>query len=142
MAAPAALLDECLDLALVRALTQRGFDVVSLLVVGPRGVKDVRVLERATELERVLITQNTDDFKAVHAAWLQQGRQHPGVIGLPQRGPLSRRALRAAMLLDWAGAQEYASRLFIWRDLQQLLERGVRLAGYSDADVQQALGRG
>lgn len=141
MAAPAALLDECLDLALVDALTRRGFDVTSLLVVGPRGASDAHVLERAAGLGRVLITQNTDDFKLLHAVWLQQGKAHPGIIGVPQRGPLSRRALRAAMLLDWVGEQEHISRLFIWGDLQRLLQRGGRLPGYSDADVRYALGR-
>lgn len=141
MPAPAALLDGCLDLALVRTLTQRGFDVASLLTVGPRGVADALVLERAADLGRVLITQNADHFKALHVALLRQGRPHPGVICLPQRGPLSRRALRAAMLLDWIGTQEYASRLFVWGELQRLLERGFRLPGYSDGDVLQALGQ-
>jgi len=141
MPAPAALLDECLDLALVRALRPRGFDVVSLLTVGPRGVPDMLVLERATELGRLLITQNTNDFKAVHAALLQQGSAHPGIICLPQRGPLGRRALRAAMLLDWIGGQEHASRLVIWGEVQQLLERGLRLPGYTDEEVRQAMGQ-
>jgi hypothetical protein len=141
MPAPAALLDECLDLALVGDLRQRGFDVLSLLTIGPRGVADALVLERATELGRVLVTQNADDFKAVHAAWRQQGRAHPGIICLPQRAPLGRRTLRAAMLLDWIGAQEFASRLFVWGELQRLLERGFRLPGYTADDVQEALGR-
>jgi Domain of unknown function (DUF5615) len=114
---PPALLDECLDAPLVPALRERGFDVVSLLTIGPRGIADPAVLERAFELGRVLITHNADDFRAVHAAFLWQGRVHAGIICLPQRGPLRRRALRAAMMLDWIGAQEYASRLFVWGEL-------------------------
>lgn len=139
--APAALLDECLDLALVRVLRQRGFDVVSLLTVGPRGVVDALVLARATELDRVLVTQNANDFKAVHTASIQQGRPHPAIVCLPQRGPLHRRALRTAMLLDWIGTQQYASRFFVWGELQHLLAHGYRLPGYTDEEVQQVLGR-
>ena len=71
MPAPPALLDECLDVALVPLLNARGFDVVTLQTVGPRRIDDRLVLERAVELGRVLITQNTDDFKAVHAAFLR-----------------------------------------------------------------------
>jgi hypothetical protein len=54
MPAPPALLDECMDVALVPALRARGFDVVSIQEVGPCGVDDVLVLERAVQLGRVL----------------------------------------------------------------------------------------
>lgn len=141
MPAPPALLDECLDVAVVLALQQRGFDVVSLLTIGPRGVDDSRVIERAMELGRVLITQNGDDFRALHATCLRHHGAHPGIICVPQRGPLSRRVLRAAMMLDWVGTQAYDTRIFIWGDLQKRLERGLRLADYSDEDVQLALAR-
>lgn len=113
MPAPAALLDECPDLALVGALRARGFDVVSLLVVGPRGVNDASVLERAAELGRVLVTQNTVDFKKRHAEWQQQGRMRPGIVCVPQTGEIGRRAVRIAMLLDWIATQPHASRLFV-----------------------------
>jgi hypothetical protein len=141
MPAPAALLDECLDPALAAMLKERGFDVVSLQAVEARGVSDPQVLGRAVELGRVLITQNTAHFKRVHVSYLQQGQRHPGIICLPQRGTLQRRALRAAMMLDWIATQEHASRLFVWGELQQLLERGFRMPDYDAEDVQRAIGR-
>ncbi|HEV8638441.1 MAG TPA: DUF5615 family PIN-like protein [Chloroflexota bacterium] len=141
MPAPPALLDECMDVALVPALRARGFDVVSLQTVGPRSVDDALALERAVQLGRVLVTQNTNDFKAAHAVFLHGGRGHPGIICVPQRGPLSRRALRLAMMLDWVGAQDHASRLYVWGELQQLLERRFHLPGYDEEDVRQVLGR-
>lgn len=96
---------------------------------------------RAAELGRVLVTQNVNDFKAVHTAFINQGRPHPGIIGLPQRGALQRRALRAAMLLEWIGTQAHASRLFVWGELQRLLAGGYGLAGYTNEEVDQVLGR-
>lgn len=45
------------------------------------------------------------------------------------------------MMLDWLGTQPYASRLFEWGQLQQLLERGFCLPDYSEDEVREALGR-
>jgi predicted nuclease of predicted toxin-antitoxin system len=140
MPAPAALLDEDVRPKLVATLSERGFDVVSVHRVGPRNVDDALVLERAIALGRVLITHNTDDFRAVHSAFLREGRAHTGVLCLPQRGSLSRRTLRAAMMLDWISAQPHESRFVVWGQLQQLLERGFRLPGYGEDEVREALG--
>jgi hypothetical protein len=129
-----------MDVALVPLLGQRGFDVVSLQAVGPRRVDDRRVLERAVGLGRVLITQNTSDFKSVHAAFVRADQSHPGIICLPQRGPLGRKVLRAAMMLDWIATQPHESRLFTWGHLQQQLEQGFRLPGYGKDEVRDALG--
>ncbi|MBI4491684.1 MAG: hypothetical protein HY690_02710 [Chloroflexi bacterium] len=46
------------------------------------------------------------------------------------------------MLLDWiATFPDHRSRLFKWGQLQELIEQGYRLPGYSEAEVQLALGR-
>lgn len=141
MPAPAACLDECTHLDLVETLRRRGFSVTSLQIVGPRGSTDDVVLERATELGCVLITHNVSDFKALHATFQRQGRVHGGVICLPQTRPFRRLELRVAMLLDWLGIQPYASRIFVWGQLQRLLENGFRLSGYSEEEVREALGK-
>jgi hypothetical protein len=140
MPAPPALLDEDVRLGLVSALVNRGFDVVSVHSVGPRNADDALVLERAIELARVLITHNRDDFKDVHSAFLHRGRIHTGIVCIPQRGSLSRRIVRAAMMLDWIATQPHVSRFFVWGQLQQQLERGFRLPGYDEEDVREALG--
>jgi len=141
MPAPAACLDECTHLDLVDALRQRGFSVTSLQIVGPRGADDEVVLARATQLGCVLITHNVGDFKSCHVAFERQGRAHGGIICLPQTRPFSRLELRAAMMLDWLGTQPHTSRNFLWGQLQQLLERGFRLPGDSEEEVEEALGR-
>ena len=99
------------------------------------------MLERASELGCVLITHNIGDFKAWHATFQRQGRAHGGIVGLPQTRPFPRLELRVAIMLDWLGTQQYASRLFLCGQLQQLLERGSRLSGYSEDDVREALGQ-
>jgi hypothetical protein len=141
--APPACLDECTELDLVEALAVRGYDVTSIQVVGPRGVGDDLVLARTTELGRVLVTHNVRDFRVVDAAFRSAGRSHGGVIGVPQArgGPLSRVELRVAMMLDWLSTQAYESRLFRWGQLQQLLEQGFRLEGFSEEDIGHALGQ-
>lgn len=44
-------------------------------------------------------------------------------------------------MLDWVGTQPYRSRLFVWGQLQHLLEQGFRLPGYTEDKVRAALGR-
>jgi hypothetical protein len=121
MPAPSACLDECTDLHLVSALGARGYDVTSLQLVGPLGVDDDAVLERATELGRVLITHNAEDFRRQDGEFRRRGRPHGGIICLPQSrgGPFSRLELRAAVMLDWLATQPYESRLFSWGQLQE-----------------------
>lgn len=89
----------------------------------------------------MLITHNVRDFKAWHATFERQGRAHGGIIGLPQIRPFVRLELRAAMMLEWVGTQPYRSRLFVWGQLQRLLEQGFRLSGHTEEMVQAALGR-
>lgn len=143
MPAPPACLDECTHLRLVEALSARGYDITSIQIVGPRSALDPQVLERATELGRVLITHNVGDFRAADEAFRRAGRRHAGIIGVPQlRGaPFSRLELRVAMMLDWVGTQEDVGRLFAWGELQRLLEGGLRLPGYTEDDVRHAFGR-
>jgi hypothetical protein len=143
VSAPPACLDECTDLHLVAALGARGFDVTSLQLVGPRGIGDEAVLQRTTELGRVLVTHNTADFLRLDNQFRRQDRSHSGIVCLPQlRGaPFLRLELRAALMLDWLASQSYDSQLFVWGQLQQLLEGGLRLPGYTEEDVEQALGR-
>jgi hypothetical protein len=46
------------------------------------------------------------------------------------------------MMLEWIVTHgDPRSRLFSWGTLQELLEQGFRLPGYTEQDVQLALGR-
>jgi hypothetical protein len=141
MPAPPSLLDECTDLELVAALRARGYSVESAQRTGLRGLPDEVVLEQAAQRDRVLITHNERHFRREHRRRLEQGRGHGGIACISQVGPIERLTVRAAMMLDWIGSQDRRSQFFIWGRLQQQLERGLRLPGYTEDEVRFALGR-
>lgn len=141
MPAPPALLDECMDLELVGALRARGYTVESAQLVGLRAVEDEAVLNYAVQRGWVVLTHNERHFRTLHHQRLQEGGHHGGILCVPQLGPIERLMLRTAMMLDWVGDQDFGSRLFIWGQVQGELERGLRLPGYTEAQVRYALGR-
>ena len=74
-------LDDDLDSnALTRLLEQTGHEVISPRAVGRRGVADEEHLHYAAAQGLVLLTANAGDFIDLHHAWVQQGRQHSGVL--------------------------------------------------------------
>jgi hypothetical protein len=141
MPAPAALIDECTDLELVASLRARGYTVESAQRTGLRGPADDVVLDYAAQRGWVLITHNERHFRREHRRRLERGGRHGGIVCVSQLGPIERLTVRAAMMLDWVGAQDERSQVFVWGRLQQQLERGLRLPAYSEDDVRYALGR-
>jgi hypothetical protein len=142
MSAPPAYLDECIDRPVTEALRRRGFDILTAIESGLGEEPDEIQLAHATRARRVLISYNRWDFRRLHAAYQLDGRDHGGIVIIPQSLLAHRRHLRAALLLDWLGTLDtYHSRLFQWNDLQQLLLRGLRLPGYSEEEVNDAIGR-
>ena len=74
-------LDEDADAhALLNALRQHGLSVTSSRERGLAGYSDAEQLEWATQQGRVIYTYNAADFCRLHAAVLQQGRHHAGII--------------------------------------------------------------
>jgi hypothetical protein len=144
MPAPPAYLDECVDQALVATLRRRGFTVTSALEQGQANIRssDPDQLVFATERSMVLLSHNERHFRALSAAHQLQGRPHGGIVILPAGTILERLTLRAAMMLDWLGVMpDYRSGFFKWGHLQELLEQGYRLQGYSSEEVRLALAR-
>ena len=70
--------NENLPLAMVKALRDKGYDVLTSFEAGQanQGIPDDQVLVYATELDRVVITLNRDDFIALH----RQGIDHRGIV--------------------------------------------------------------
>jgi hypothetical protein len=142
MVAPPAYLDECIDRPVTQALRDRGFDIVTAVEAGQGGKLDEEQLGFALSLGRVLVTYDRIDCRRLHATYLGSGRQHGGIITIPQVPPVRRRQIRAVLLLDWLGTLDaYRSRLFQWNDLQQLLLAGFRLPGYTEEEIDDAVGR-
>ena len=132
--------DEDFDHASIEALRQRGFDIVSVHSVRAFGESDPEQLARAVALGRVLLTCNRRHFRRIHAEWMAEGRPHAGIVSVPQGGSVARRVMCAALLFDWFGAEGLRSHCVSWIDLQELLHTGERVPGYTEADVQLALG--
>jgi hypothetical protein len=110
---------------------------------GKSGEPDDTQLAYATDLDRVLLTYDRQDFRRLHQQWRRAGRVHAGIITIPQTPPLDRRVLRVVMLLDWLvnpAEQGRHSRLVQWNDLQRALLAGMKLPGFADAAVLEVLG--
>jgi hypothetical protein len=141
MAAPAVYADECIDRFIVEGLRERGVDVLTALEAGRGEDPDDAQLAYATHVDRVILTYNRLDFRRLHASQMRTGREHSGIVIIPQAPPVHRRQLRAALMIDWLGMlDEYRSRLFQWNDLQLRLLGGLRLDGYSEDAINEAVG--
>src|SRR5262245_60194236 len=123
MAAPPAYLDECIDCHLVALLRARGFTVTHVDDEQTKGYDDEQQLEYATRHRWVFVTQNQREFYRRHHTWQRLGRQHSGLVLVPQ-GRLPLLALRVALLLDWLAVGSPAeSPLARWSVLQAELAR-------------------
>jgi predicted nuclease of predicted toxin-antitoxin system len=65
--------------AIVEGLRRRGIDCLTAIEDGAARAKDSRVLERATELRRVLFSQDTD-MLMLASQWLEQSHHFHGVV--------------------------------------------------------------
>jgi hypothetical protein len=139
---PAVYLDECVDYNLLGALTECGFLASAARDEQMIGATDESQLAFATRRGELLLTHNGRDFHAIHRAWLRDGRDHAGIIVLPETPPFARLVARAAMALRWIAMQPAVhSQLFTWGQFQQRLEAGDRPPGSTEDDVRLALGR-
>ncbi|MCC7370952.1 MAG: DUF5615 family PIN-like protein [Chloroflexi bacterium] len=144
MALPAVYLDECVDHDLVAALRWRGYAVTSALEQGRANVgeTDEAQLAYAAEHGWMLLTHNERHFRALHVAYVQQARDHGGLIIMPATPPRERLLIWCALMLDWIELMpDHQSGSFKWGRLQSLLEQGFRLSGYPEQDVVLALAR-
>lgn len=72
--------DEDVDGRLVEALRQRHYDVETTVTAGLMGVSDKEQLVYANGQQRILITHNIKHFPVLHAAWMEAGEAHWGII--------------------------------------------------------------
>jgi hypothetical protein len=73
------LTDEHISKALVRALRERGWDVVRAVEVFGAETDDELLFEYAAENGRVLVTTD-EDFEEIASRWLSQWRRFRGLI--------------------------------------------------------------
>jgi uncharacterized protein with PIN domain len=71
--------DENVDARIIRGLRLRGIDILSVVEARMIGKSDTEQLTFASSEGRVLLTSD-QDFVELHSRWLQQGKQHAGII--------------------------------------------------------------
>jgi|SRR3954449_3887628 hypothetical protein len=71
--------------AITHSLRRRSLDVVVSQEDGTREASDEQLLSRATELDRVLVSQG-EDLLVLAARWQAAGREFTGLIFMPQEG--------------------------------------------------------
>jgi hypothetical protein len=103
---------------LVQGFRARGLDVLTTLEAGMGGRLDEDNLEFATSQSRVLYTYNIADFYELHAAWLNAGRSHAGLILCQQRYTIGEQLHRAL-------------KLFAARSAEQMIDRAEFLSAWS-----------
>ncbi len=68
--------------ALVSALRNEGWDVLTVREAGRSRMSDHDQLEFASGVDRTILTCNQGDFARLHQSWLAVGRAHAGIIVL------------------------------------------------------------
>ncbi len=67
--------------AVATELRKRGMDVVRCQEIGLHDADDAIHLETATQQGRVVVSFD-EDYPALHAAWLEAGKKHAGIMRL------------------------------------------------------------
>ena len=97
--------------AITRGLLLRGVDVMTAQVDGTTQLEDPELLDRATELGRVLFSQD-EDLLAEAALRQRSRRPFGGVIYAHQLGITIGRAIQDLQILAEAGtAEDFANRV-------------------------------
>lgn len=118
------VLDEDVTHPLARALRVVGHDVGSAKELGHLGFTDAKLLTRAADLRRLLISHNAKDMRLLHEAWLTWRAQwdalahpladHPGILVVPHL-PLPD---LVRIVEEFAGfGIDLTNRVFSWTEL-------------------------
>ena len=79
-------MDVHIQLAVTEGLRRRGVDVLTSQDDGTREADDEVLLQRASDLNRILVTQDLD-FCSIAADWQTTGRPFAGLVFAHQLGP-------------------------------------------------------
>ncbi|NER93715.1 MAG: hypothetical protein F6J86_07715 [Symploca sp. SIO1B1] len=77
--------DEDMSALVARLLRSRGLDVTTVPEQANLGKTDSEQLEFATSVGRCILTHNRVDFEQLHLQYLEENRQHSGIIVVPQK---------------------------------------------------------
>jgi uncharacterized protein with PIN domain len=77
--------DEDMSALVARLLRSRGLDITTVPEQGTLGKTDNEQIEFATSISRCILTHNRVDFERLHLQYIEQGKQHSGIIVVPQK---------------------------------------------------------
>jgi predicted nuclease of predicted toxin-antitoxin system len=77
--------DEDMSALVATLLRSRGLDITTVPEQVALGKTDQEQLEFATFLGRCLLTHNRVDFERLHLQYMEEGKQHCGIIVIPQK---------------------------------------------------------
>jgi len=78
-------MDEDMSALVATLLRSRGLDVTTVPEQSTVGKTDSEQLEFAASLGRCLVTHNRVDFERLHLQFIEEGREHCGIIVAPQK---------------------------------------------------------
>ncbi|ELS00999.1 hypothetical protein Xen7305DRAFT_00007000 [Xenococcus sp. PCC 7305] len=102
--------DEDMSALVATLLRARGLDVTTVPEQATLGKTDNEQLEFATSLGRCLLTHNRVDFERLHLKYMEQNKQHPGIIIVPQKNAYEV-ARRIGVLVSSLKANEIKNQL-------------------------------
>jgi predicted nuclease of predicted toxin-antitoxin system len=77
--------DEDMSALVATLLRSRGLDVTTVPEKATLGKTDSEQLEFASSLRRCILTHNRVDFERLHLHFLEVGKEHCGIIIIPQK---------------------------------------------------------
>ncbi len=103
--------DAC-EHAVMYGLRARAVDLLTALDASQAGMTDHEQLEYAVQQRRTIYTFNVRDFARLHREWLQQGRNHCGIVVIPdQRYSIGEKIRRLAAFTATLTAEEMTNRM-------------------------------
>jgi predicted nuclease of predicted toxin-antitoxin system len=102
--------DEDMSALVATLLKSRGLDVTTVPEQNALGQTDAEQLEFATAMQRCLITHNRVDFERLHLQYIEEIKQHHGIIVVPQKNAYEV-ARRIGILVSALTADEIRNQL-------------------------------
>ena len=98
--------------AVVKGLRTRGIDVLTTVEANQLGATDAEQLATAISLRRTIYTFNVGDFAQLHKEHLEQGREHSGIVVVPdQRCSAGEKIRRVTKFLKSVTTEEMLNRM-------------------------------
>lgn len=102
--------DEDVSALVATLLQSRGLDVTTVPEQATLGKTDREQLEFATSMGRCLVTHNRVDFEHLHLQYIEEKRQHSGIIVVPQKNAYEV-ARRVGILVSTLAIEEISNQL-------------------------------